>query len=90
MSTGVRFRLANAVTRMRVPSSSRMFDDTFDRDVLEDLVGDLEPLALRLLAEDRDAGLEVGRLHVGDEAPLEPAAHAVFEAGEVLRAARRS
>ena len=85
MSTGVRFRLANAETRMRVPSSSRMLLDTFDRDVLEDLVGHLEPLGLRLLAEDRDAGLEVGRLHVGDQAPLEPAAHAVLEAGEVLR-----
>ena len=62
-----------------------MLLDTFDRHVLEDLVGHLEPLGLRLLAEDRDARLEVGRLHVGDEAPLEAAAHAVLEAGEVLR-----
>ena len=52
---------------------------------LEDLVGHLEPLALRLLAQDRDAGLEVGRLHVGDQAPLEARPHPVFEAGEVLR-----
>lgn len=38
---------------------------------------DYEPFA-----KDRDAGLEVGRLHVGDETPLEASAHAVFETGE--------
>src|SRR5690606_7666892 len=38
-----------------------------DRDVLRNR----DVLVLRLLAQDRDAGLEVGRLHVGDEAPVE-------------------
>jgi hypothetical protein len=41
-------------------------------------------LALCLLAEDGDAGLEVGRLDVGDEAPLEATAHPVLEACQVL------
>ena len=54
-------------------------------DVLEHLVGDEQALGLSLFAKDRDAGLEVGRLHVGDETPLEAAAHAVFEPGEVTR-----
>ena len=52
----------------------------------EDFVGDAaEVLGLGLLAEDREPGLELGRLHVGDEAPLEPAAQAVFERGDRLR-----
>lgn len=45
----------------------------------------MERLALRLLAQDRDTGLEVGRLDVGDQSPLEAAAHAIFETGQVLR-----
>ncbi|MBG9885101.1 hypothetical protein ABE10_00575, partial [Bacillus toyonensis] len=53
-------------------------------DVLQHLVRDVQGLTLRLLAEDGDAGLEVGRLDVGDEAPLEAAAHPVLEPGEVL------
>jgi hypothetical protein len=32
-----------------------------------------------LLAQDRDPGLELGRLDVGEQAPLEPAAEPVFE-----------
>src|SRR5690606_5934293 len=51
-------------------------------DVLDDVLGDVDALARRLLAEDRDARLEVGRLHVGDETPLEARAHAILEARE--------
>ena len=39
-------------------------------------------LALGLLAEDGEAGLEVGRLDVGDQAHLEPAAEPVLEGGD--------
>ena len=53
-------------------------------DVLQDVVGRLEALAAGLLAQDRDAGLEVRRLDVGDEAPLEPRPHPVLEAVELL------
>src|SRR6478672_82425 len=49
------------------------------RDVLEHGVGDRHPVLDRLLAKDRDAGLEVGRLHVGQQARLEAGAHAVLE-----------
>ena len=50
-------------------------------DEREDLVGDAaEVLGLGLLAEDGEAGLELGRLDVGDQAPLEPAAQPVLEA----------
>jgi hypothetical protein len=38
----------------------------------------------RLLAEDRDARLEVGRLDVGDQAPLEPVAQPVLDVVELL------
>src|SRR5690606_5352196 len=55
------------------------------RDVLEDVVRGREPFAGSLLAEDRDAGLEVRRLDVRDEAPLEPGPQAVLEAVELLR-----
>ena len=57
-------------------------------DEREDLRRDAaEVLGLGLLAEDGEAGLELGRLDVGDEAPLEPGAEAVLEAGDRLRRA---
>ena len=43
-----------------------------------------EPVHRGLLAQDRDAGLEVGRLDVGDQAPLEPVAQPVLERLEPL------
>ena len=56
------------------------------RDEPEDLVGDAaEVLGLGLLAEDGEAGLELGRLDVGDEAPLEAAAQPVLEGRDRLR-----
>ena len=52
----------------------------------EDLGRDApEVLGLGLLAEDGEAGLELRRLDVGDEAPLEAGAEAVLEAGDRLR-----
>ena len=47
-----------------------------------------QPFLGGLLAQDRDAGLEVGRLDVGDQAPLEPGAHAVLERRAAAWAAR--
>ena len=42
-------------------------------DEANDVLGDreLEVIEMRLLAEDRDAVLEIGQLDVGDHAPLE-------------------
>ena len=48
-------------------------------DELEDIVGDLLVLAQGLGAQDGQAGLEVGRVDLGDEAREEPAAQPVFE-----------
>ena len=45
------------------------------------------PSALDLLAEDGDAGLEIGGLDVGDEAPLETGDEAVFKGGQGVRRA---
>ena len=61
-------------------------DVAFDAagDQLENVVGHVEPVHLRLLAKDRDAGLEFGRLHVGDEPPLEPGAQAILEGRQLL------
>ena len=54
----------------------------------EDRVGDaVEVLGLGLLAQDGEAGLELGRLDVGDQAPLEAAAQPVLDGGDRLRAA---
>ena len=83
-STCCRLRFANAVTRISAPSSSRMLVEILRRDVLEDVRRRLEPLAAGLLAQDRDAGLEVGRLDVGDQAPLEAGPHPVLEAVQLL------
>ena len=43
-------------------------------DELEHLGAGGEPLGRRLLAQNRDAGFEVGRLNVGHQSPFEPAA----------------
>src|SRR5690606_5682518 len=55
------------------------------RDELEDLVVQDELVLVGLLPQDRDAGLEVGRLDVGDEPPLESRDQPLFEAGYLLR-----
>ena len=41
-------------------------------------------VALGLVAEDGQAGLEVGRLDVGDQAPLEPAPQPILQGGDVV------
>jgi hypothetical protein len=61
-------------------------------DVARDLRGDElqhvrrggQPVLGRLLAQDGDAGLEVGRLHVGLQAPLEAGAQPVLQGGQLL------
>ena len=76
----------NATTRVSAPSSSRMFVETRLGDEGQHLrVGDVDPVRLDLLAQDRDARLEVGRLDVGDQAPFEPAAQPLLERGDVPR-----
>src|SRR5919201_1295391 len=62
-----------ATTRVSAPSSSRM------------LVVDVDSVDLHLLTEDRDARLEVGRLDVGDQPPLEAAAQPLLERRNVAR-----
>ena len=79
MSTGWRLRLAKAVTRISAPSSSRMLVGILRGDELEHVGRRGEPVLRGLLAQDRDPGLEVGRLDVGDQAPLEPVAQPVLE-----------
>ena len=41
-------------------------------DELEDVVGHADVVHLRFLAQDGDAGFQLGRLDVCDETPLEP------------------
>ena len=48
-------------------------------------VGHVDPVRLHLLAQDRDARLEVGRLDVGDQAPFEAAAQPRLERRDVAR-----
>ena len=49
------------------------------------LVVDVDPVDLHLLAQDRDARLEVRRLDVGDQPPLEAAAQPLLERRDVAR-----
>ena len=52
------------------------------RDEFEGVRGDGAAITLRLVAKDREPGLEVGRLDVGDQAPLETTAQTFFERGD--------
>ena len=53
--------------------------------VFKHLRGDLEALGIRLLMEDRDAGLQVWRLNIHEQARGEARPHAVLEALELGR-----
>ena len=53
--------------------------------VLEDLRRDLEALGVRLLVQDCDAGLQVRRLNIHEQAGGEARTHAVLEALELSR-----
>ena len=62
--------------------------------VVDDVVGDerqhrignaVEVLGFGLLTQNREPSLELRRLNVGDEPPLEPAAETVFDRGDRLR-----
>ncbi len=82
-STGERVRLANAVTRISAPSSSRIELVIIGRDELEHVGGREQPFLGGLLLQDRDAGLQVGRLDVGQQSPLEPGTQPVLEGGQL-------
>ena len=75
---------------MRAPSSSRIELETRRRDELQHVVGGVHPLLGGLLLQDRDARFQVGRLDVGEQAPLEAGAHAVFQGGQLARRAVRA
>ena len=53
-------------------------------DELQRLGVDAHALLFGLGAQDGDAGLQVGRGEVGDEAPLEAAAQSLLERGDLL------
>ena len=72
------------MTRFSRPSSSRTLDLTVPGDEHGHVVGDLGLLGGRLLADDRDLHLEVRRLDVGDQAPLEPRAQPLLERRDLL------
>ena len=71
--------------RLSAPSSSRMLLHDLAGDELHHVGRDRDRALLGLGPEDRDAGLEVRRGQVGDEAPLEPAAQALLERDDLLR-----
>ena len=82
---------ANATTRVSAPSSSRMFVVTRLAMIGQHLgIADVDAVVLHLPAEDRDTRLEVGRLDVGDQAPLEARAQPVLERLDVARRAVRA
>ena len=76
----------NATIRVRHPSSSRMFVGT--REAIWASTSSsarVDTFQLHLLAQDRDAGLEVGRLDVDGQTRLETRAKAVFEGSQRSR-----
>ena len=52
-----------------------------------DVLGNLDPLGLRLLAQDGDLRLDVRRLDVGDQAPFEAAVQALLDRRDLARRA---
>ena len=50
------------------------------RDEEHDIVGEVDALCVRLLADNRTLGFEVGRLNVSDQPPHEAGAQALLEA----------
>ena len=72
-------RLAKAATRISAPSSTRMLSVMLVAMNSSTSGGIQRGLALGLVAEDGEAGLEVGGLDVGDQALLEPAAEPVLQ-----------
>ena len=60
-----------------------------DGDVLQRLRRRVQPVLDRLLAQDRDPGLQLGWLDIGLQAPLEPAPQPVLERDQALRRAVR-
>jgi hypothetical protein len=57
------------------------------RDEEGEVVGEREAVELGLLLQDGDAGFEVRRLDVGDEAPFEARAEALLDLGNLFRRA---
>src|SRR6185437_8516788 len=53
-------------------------------DVESDVGGKSDPLLLRLFLQDGYLGLQIGRLDIGNQAPLEAAAQAVLNLGQFL------
>ncbi len=72
---------------VRAPSSSRTLDLIDARDVFGDVIGNLNALGLRFFLQDGDFRFEVGRLDVGDQAPLKTRAQALFNRRNFLRRA---
>ena len=83
-------RLAGELATTRPPGAARprargCSDRTSTRCTRATSCGTWMPFALGLELQDRDARLEVRRLHVHAQAPAEPADQAVLDAGQLLR-----
>src|SRR3984885_13778668 len=52
--------------------------------ILGDFIGNLDAFALRFFLQNGDFRFEVGQLNIGDQAPLEARAQALFDGGDFL------
>ena len=75
----------HATTRTSAPSSSRTLWSNFEATNSTTSDGTVDVFALGLELQDRDPGLEVGRLHVDAQPPPEPADQAFLQPGELVR-----
>ena len=64
-----------------------MFDLILPGDVHRDVVGKRDGFGFGLLLQNRHFRLEIGRLNVGDQSPLEPRPQPLLERGNLVRRA---
>src|SRR6266852_7719 len=78
-----------SVSQQASQRALELADIRFDRagDEFGHLVGQWHALAFGLLLQDGDLGLQVGRLDIGDQAPLEARAQPLLNGGDLLRRA---
>ena len=81
----IRFSWHHAISRTSAPSSSRTLVRTFDAMNKRHIRRQNHLFGLRLLLQNRDLRLQIRRLNVGDQSPLEARTQTIFNLRQFLR-----